>query len=268
MQAIEPQPSSYPIWPAEIKPEAISAQLQRVLASTQLAGSPRLRDFLQFVVDESLAGRSERIKGTAIGEAVFSGDDNFDPQTSAIVRVEAGRLRRRLAEYYMTDGRGDSIVINIPKGTYVPDFRPREVASAMPGSSSSTVNTTTSDKAMRRPVLAGTAILVFVILFVASLYMTADGPGSPIATEATAPFIAVLPFNRTSDSAVEERLAAGLVEAIITKLSNLSGLSVMAHASVLGLESSPLNTTSLNRDFGITHILRGTLRSESDIMWW
>ena len=85
--------------PTSITADEIRAQLARMLSYAELKNSPRLQAFLQYVVEETLAGRANRIKGFAIGQAVYGGDENFDPQNNTIVRVEAGRLRRRIAEY-------------------------------------------------------------------------------------------------------------------------------------------------------------------------
>ena len=77
---------------------------------------------LSHIVEETLAGRDSHIKGLTIAQAVFSAGEEFDAEANSIVRVEAGRLRRRLAEYYMTVGNDDPIIVDIPKGSYVPRF--------------------------------------------------------------------------------------------------------------------------------------------------
>lgn len=81
-----------------------------------------MRDFLSYVVEETLNGRSAYLKALPIAQAVFGADDKFDPEANSIVRVEAGRLRRRLTQYYSTIGLHDPIIIAVPKGTYAPEF--------------------------------------------------------------------------------------------------------------------------------------------------
>jgi TolB-like protein len=103
-------------------PEAIRAQLQRILASRDFEASERNRRFLEYVVEEALACRAERIKAYCVATAVFGRDDSFDPQMDPIVRIEASRLRRALERYYLTAGRDDPIRIAIPKGSYAPAF--------------------------------------------------------------------------------------------------------------------------------------------------
>ena len=107
------------------EPEAIRAQLERILASPHFTGTDRSRRFLRFVVEEALAGRSERLKEYTLAIEVFDRDDSFDPSTNPGVRVEASRLRRRLEHYYLTLGREDPVLIELPRGTYVPVFRPK-----------------------------------------------------------------------------------------------------------------------------------------------
>ncbi|WP_052514052.1 hypothetical protein [Bosea sp. LC85] len=84
--------------------------------------SERNRRFLSFVVTQTVAGHSDRIKAYAIGVDVFGRDDSFDPGTDPIVRIEATRLRSALATYYETAGANVPVRIAIPPGSYVPSF--------------------------------------------------------------------------------------------------------------------------------------------------
>src|SRR5215831_10779775 len=106
-------------------PDAVRAQLQRIIASSQFDASPRNRRFLQYVVEETLADRAERIKGYSIATEVFGRDPSFDPQTDPVIRIEASRLRRSLERYYLTAGVDDPVRIDIPKGSYIPTFAHR-----------------------------------------------------------------------------------------------------------------------------------------------
>ncbi len=101
----------------------IHRQLHRILGSTELRHSLRLTRFLTFVVEATLAGKSDRIKAYTVAVEALGRGDDFDPQRDPIVRVEAGRLRKALAHYYAEAGRDDALVIDMPRGTYVPVFR-------------------------------------------------------------------------------------------------------------------------------------------------
>jgi glycosyltransferase involved in cell wall biosynthesis len=93
--------------PNEQESAAIQDQLKAVLASNLFIHAARLGRFLKFVVDETLGDRSDRLNQYAIAVDVFDRDETFDPAIDAIVRVEAGRLRSKLLEYYDDLGRND-----------------------------------------------------------------------------------------------------------------------------------------------------------------
>lgn len=95
--------------------EDVRAQLEILLASPDLDAPARARRFLHYVVEETLAGRAERIKAYAIGTEVFERSADFDAQSDPVVRIEAGRLRRALEHYYLSGGTLDPVVISIPK---------------------------------------------------------------------------------------------------------------------------------------------------------
>lgn len=109
--------------------EEARAQLERLLASAALAGSTRLRRFLSFTVERALAGDGQPLKEYTVGIEVFDRGPDYDPRIDSIVRVEAGRLRARLDEYYRGAGSGDSVIIRIPRGGYTPIFEHRTAAS-------------------------------------------------------------------------------------------------------------------------------------------
>ena len=107
------------------KPDAVRAALERIVVSDIFRSSPQLAAFLNFVVEAVLHGKSDRIKGYTIGVEVLRRDIKFDPQIDPIVRVEATRLRRTLERYYSGPGLDDSVIIDLPRGSYVPTFRHR-----------------------------------------------------------------------------------------------------------------------------------------------
>jgi len=109
---------------------AVRAQLARIVASPGFRRAPRLRRFLAYAVEEALAGRLDRLKEYSLGVDVFDRGPDFDPKADPIVRVDARRLRERLAAYYATDGQHDAIEILFAKGGYQPLFRPRTAGGA------------------------------------------------------------------------------------------------------------------------------------------
>ena len=114
-----------------IPAHAIHAQVKRLLASPQLVHAPGLAKLLHFVVEETLQGRGGQLKETRLGLEVFGRPTaNYDAAIDPIVRVQMGRLRHRLHDYYL--GAADPVIIEVPKGRYTPVFRLR---AAEPGES-------------------------------------------------------------------------------------------------------------------------------------
>jgi serine/threonine protein kinase len=107
---------------------AVKEQLDRLLASAQFARSERLGRLLTFIVESGLRGDVTGLKESVIGREVYDRGDEFDGRIDPIVRTEIRRLRRKLLEYYESTGLGDPIVIEIPKGGYVPVFQIRDAA--------------------------------------------------------------------------------------------------------------------------------------------
>ncbi len=112
--------------PTEVRdPAQIRRQLSRIVESSQFRAAGRLRDFLTYIVLETLEGRAQCIKEYTIGTEVYRRSALFNPKLDSIVRVEAVKLRARLEEYYSQRRAPDELVICIPKGGYVPEFRNR-----------------------------------------------------------------------------------------------------------------------------------------------
>jgi TolB-like protein len=109
-----------------IAPQAVLAQLGRILASDAFVRARRIQRFLQYIVEETLAGRSDQLGEYAIGTAVFDRGADFEPAVDPIVRIDARRLRYKLLEYYreLRSPSADTVLIDIPKGAYVPVFLP------------------------------------------------------------------------------------------------------------------------------------------------
>jgi hypothetical protein len=101
----------------------VRAALERVMASAALRDSRQLVAFLRFVVEATLRGESHQIKAYTVAVEALGKGENFDPETDPIVRIAAGRLRRALERYYAADGATESVIIDIPRGHYVPTFR-------------------------------------------------------------------------------------------------------------------------------------------------
>ena len=116
----------YPLPPgaATVSAEEVRGQLQRILTSSPFLNARRASQFLRFVVEGTLAGE-DGFKEYLIGIEVFERPQDYDPKDDPVVRIEAGRLRKKLAEFYAGPGVNDPILIELPKGGYAPVFRER-----------------------------------------------------------------------------------------------------------------------------------------------
>src|SRR3954470_20302963 len=103
--------------------QAARRQLERILESAGFSRNERLSRFLRFVVEGHLDGKDQELKESVIAIEVFGRRPDFDSRLDPVVRTEAARLRARLNEYYIKEGKADALVIELPKGGYVPLFR-------------------------------------------------------------------------------------------------------------------------------------------------
>jgi predicted ATPase len=111
---------------------SVRTQLCLVLGSRLFANAPSLTRLLEHIVEQTLEGHANRLKEYSLGVDVFDRGESFDPRTMTIVRVQARRLRDKLAEYYATEGQLDPVIIELPKGRYVPQFCRRPVPLVRP----------------------------------------------------------------------------------------------------------------------------------------
>jgi serine/threonine-protein kinase len=110
---------------AGVTEEAARSQLERMLASPIFTRSERMSRFLKFTVERLLCGEAATLKEYLIGVEVFDKGESMDPRVDPIVRVEAGRLRSKLREYYETEGREDPVLISFAPRSYVPVIQRR-----------------------------------------------------------------------------------------------------------------------------------------------
>ncbi|SFO08888.1 hypothetical protein SAMN03159463_01079 [Mesorhizobium sp. NFR06] len=101
---------------------AVRETLERLLASETFGRSERARRLLRYLVEREQAGEADRLKGVSIAMDVFGKDGDFDASTDAVVRVQAGRLRELLEQYFANEGIGEPVRIAIPRGGYVPSY--------------------------------------------------------------------------------------------------------------------------------------------------
>ena len=166
------------------EPDEIRRALEVVLASEMFRSSPQLGAFLRYVVEATLRGESERLKGYTIGVEALGRSERFDAQIDPIVRVEATRLRRTLGRYYAGPGAADPIVFELPRGGYIPAIRRRHAADSR---AAPTQAASDSPRRWPRPrpwqvTLAVASLIAVTIVAVIALRHQADEAGRVEAT--------------------------------------------------------------------------------------
>ncbi len=243
----------------EVAPDEARRALERVLVSPEFAQAARLSDFLRHVVTETLEGRAAAIKGYAIAVDVFGRPADFDQSSDPIVRVEASRLRRALAQYYQGTGEADPVVIDLPRGGYVPAFRRRAaaepaaapVADLEPGETvaAPAEGLRRADRDVVRFRIATLAALGLVLAGLAYLIWStlAERPAAaPPQAGLTTRAVAVADLEVLGQAPGDVAFARSLATALVTELSRFHDLDV----SALAISSNPPSAG---------YILRGTL---------
>ncbi|WP_087000659.1 hypothetical protein [Rhizobium sullae] len=209
----------------------VREELQRVLASTAFKATPRRKKLLQYLVEELLSGRARELKGYTIATLVFGRDENFDPQTDPVVRLEARRLRHDLDSYYVSAGRGNPLRISIPKGQYAPAIEAAETSTAVssavptesdegsrePGARNNSILPTS--KVLRLEVLAAPIAVVLILAVVAYAVLLPKPSSSMRDVGANGTALAVLPFDADGDYPAKVLLANGMADEIMSGIN-------------------------------------------------
>ena len=221
----------------------VREELDKVLSSKGFAQSERMRRFLTFAVEETLAGRSDEIKEFAIAVQVFDRDESYDSRESTIVRSEARRLRARLDEYYAGEGREDRVRIDVPKGGYAAAFSEGPKRNRL------------GRQVWRKLGLAVSALVLLAAGYSGWNWIRA--PQAPVA-------IAVLPLVNLSGDAEQEYFADGLTELLITDLARLSGLRVTSRTTVMQYKEAGKMIPQIARELGVSHLVEGSVQRAGD----
>jgi TolB-like protein len=224
---------------AQNNPQAVREELERVLSSAGFARSERVSKLLQFVVEKRLEDRESELKESIIGVEVFGRKPDYNPKVDSTVQTEAARLRARLSRYYATEGSRDQMVIELPKGGYVPSFRPLEAIPCAP-------------KPARRRLWLAAGLAGFAAAAVALGVWWILNRNAPIR-------IAVLPLVDTSQGTAGDYLADGLTIEIINDLSIIEGLAVRSQTSSFSLKGKRPSAREAGSRLNADYILEGSI---------
>lgn len=222
MQESDISPDNYP---KIMDKTVIRKSLERVTNSQEFKDSKRSKQLLNYIVEKYLAGETAQINGTTIAQDVLGAGVDFDPSTNPIVRVQAGRLRTLLSEYYRRSGKDDDVLIYVAKGQYAPQF----------GKRTTKQQTTTTSKNNRayttRKTVKWFAIGLMSIVLLAALFIglrnNQPAPLQAVQSNAVYPSIAILPFQNMTNDPSKDVFKQGFQHQLGTDLSRFKVVRVI-----------------------------------------
>ena len=203
----------------------LNESLDRILSSPIFIKSPRQQNLLRYLFKNSIDNNSHRLKGYTLGVEVFGRDSNFDQGSDAIVRVEIGRLRSKLMEYYNNHGEKESIFIELPKGGYALNFSLRDISKQ-------------PDKQVE----------------------DAKAPWPTLIENK--PSLAVLPFVNLSADRSQDYFVDGLADSLIFEISRLSGLFIISRQSSFAYRNTTKSANEIAKELGVKYLLEGSVQRD------
>jgi TolB-like protein/Flp pilus assembly protein TadD len=264
--------------------DEVKEELRHLLSSKTFEGAEAHKRFLQFAVEQTLAGSSHEVKEFTLGVHVFNRGASFDPRLDPIVRVEARRLRSRLAKYYQTEGEDDPLRIELPSRGYVPAFRDRGAhaairetqpvpltdASALVGrlDSSTPVASAASLKSPKgfqilRNQFSGKWRWALGVLLLGGIGLYAGSKILRDSRSSLSPSIAVIPFQNLGD-VKDESFSDGLTEELINSLGRVQGLHVVGRTSAFQFRSKSIDVREIGKRLNVRTVLEGGVRIYGD----
>jgi len=283
----------------EVDIRAIEEELDHVLASKVFLSAQRSQSFLRYVVERSLSGAPP--KEYEIAADVFGRGADYDPAIDAMVRVEAGRLRHRLREYYDLTGAADPILIEIPKGGYTATFMLREThlgsharqparvspesengdqtaplvldgAGSMEAGKNGAVRALESGKSSaseQSPTFRLTRRWVLLMVGAATIAVaiaaiTFRFDRRRLHQQAPIRSLAVLPLENLSGDPGQEYFADGITDELIAELAHIPNLRVVSRTSVMLDKGSKKSLRQLAKELDVDAIVEGSVVRSGD----
>jgi adenylate cyclase len=248
----------------------IEAELQRILAAQCFVNAGRASQLLQYLVRETLDGRGARLKGYSVAVEVFGRKADFDAHADPLVRVEAGRLRRRLIEYYSDEGRADPVVIDVPRGGYAVRFRfahrgPEQAATRAPDGNPPAAaeldrgGSLPAQRAFRRMGGLAVVVSVAVALLAVSVFFAArrvERLPSAAATGEGPPSVLAIAFDAAPGGGHADEFAPAILAAIVNRLRGVDGYVVADAGNWFLPPSLPGSNASADRQYFVTGNIR------------
>ncbi|WP_346912172.1 hypothetical protein [uncultured Roseibium sp.] len=260
----------------------VRAELERILSSSCFQASEKRRRFLRFVVEETLAGRANRLKGYTVAVEVFERAEDFDPQIDPVVRLEARRLRRDLDGYYAADGRDNPLHISIPKGQYAPEFTvldtgnadhrtehptPEDIDAsdaAKPETKNEAANGRKSPSIVRW--MMASLLLCALVIVTLGYELFKDRVQKPAQTKtAHGPSLIVLPFEQRDNGPATAFLANGLTDEIMAEFDHYPDIRLYMDPALFEKQAMA-NIVRMADKSGVEFLVSGSVSSDASMI--
>jgi len=229
----------------------VRAELDRILSSKGFSGAGRLSKLLRYVVDKTLAGETDQLKEYAVGVEVFERDDKYDPRLDSIVRVEAGRLRTRLDEYYSGEGAASPIRISLPRGGYIARFDTTPTVEAPPA---------VDAPSRRRPSALFALAAVLAVAVGLMVWWLVNRDRTPRLDDR--PTAAVLPFSANMIGG-DNNYSEQITEAVTSELARLGTIGVASFTSAMQFEGRRPAMREIADALRSTYVIEGSVEDEA-----
>ena len=260
----------------------VRAHLKELLASNAFGGSKRSQDFLQLIVDHTLAGELDALRERMIGAEMFGRPIAYDTANDAVVRVKATEVRKKLSQYYLEATRKPAVRIEIPTGTYVAKFhweplesparpqaegtatsaeRPAALEAPRPGQERTA---TLRDGIFRPSPRSLAAIFVALSFLVVIGYMGFKRPFRNFNPQAEVRSIAVLPLQNLSGDPRQDYFADGVTEELCADLGQISALRVISRTSAMSYRGTKKTLPEIARELGVDAVVEGSVLREGN----
>ena len=241
----------------------IHRELESIFASDAFKGGKRAQDFLELVVAHALAGRYENLRERMLGAEMFGRPVGYDTANDAVVRVKASEVRRRLAQYYRSLSVVPPVRIDLPPGSYVPQFsfaaetgeaaeqpvpRPLERVSA------EGERVWTSQKW----IVIAAGVATAALLVVAIAFWKRPPAGGPIRS------IAVLPLANYSGDPKQDYFADGMTDNLIAELGQISSLRVISRTSAMTYKGTEKTLPEIARELSVDAVVEGSVERQGN----
>jgi len=249
----------------------IRATLERLLGTQHFSAASRRGQLLRYLVDHTLKGDADKINEYAIGLEVFQRPASFDPRIESVVRTEFSRLRQRLRDYYLEDGRRDSIVIEFPPRSYVASFTFRDTTklhetTAFPEPARGPQATRQNAHRSRRAWIIGVIAVSCIAAAAVAGIMLWRQHVSMMAARQPIHAIVVLPFEDYSANHQDEYIADGITEELTNDLAQWRDLRVVARTSAFAFKGKGEDVREIGRQLNVDAVLEGSFTRDGDQM--